>query len=59
MIASAGQVILRVILSAILIPKLGIHGICYSVAVGWVLLTVFEGASAAYCEKRISFPETA
>ena len=57
MIASAGQVILRVILSAILIPKLGIHGICYSVAVGWLLLTLFDGAYAISCEKRISFPD--
>ena len=47
----------RIILSAILIPKQGIHGICYSVAVGWLLLTLFEGAYAIYCEKRISFPD--
>ena len=56
MIASAGQVILRVILSAILIPKLGIYGICISVGVGWLLLTIGEGIYSAYCSKRISFP---
>ena len=56
MIASAGQVILRVILSAILIPKIGIYGICVSVVTGWLLLTVFEGAYAIYCSKRLSFP---
>ena len=57
MIASAGQVILRVILSSSLIPKIGIYGICISVVIGWILLTVFEGAYAVYCSKRISFPE--
>ncbi|MBQ6292837.1 MAG: MATE family efflux transporter [Lachnospiraceae bacterium] len=56
MIASAGQVILRVILSAILIPKLGIYGICISVVTGWFLLTVFEGIYAHHCSKRITFP---
>ena len=56
MIASAGQVILRVILSAILIPKLGIYGICISVVTGWFLLTVFEGIYAHHCSNRITFP---
>ncbi len=56
MIASAGQVLLRVILSAILIPLMGIYGICISVASGWLLLTVFEGAYAARSMKHIRFP---
>lgn len=56
MIASAGQVILRVILSALLIPTMGIYGICISVGAGWILLTIFEGAYAAHCIRRIAFP---
>ena len=58
MIASAGQVILRVILSAILIPKMGVYGICAAVATGWVLLTLFEGIYCIRCYRRIRFPET-
>ena len=58
MIASICQVTLRVILSAILIPKIGIYGICSSVGVGWVLLTIIEGAYVIYSIKRIRFPET-
>ncbi len=55
MIASALQVLLRVILSSILIPRLGIPGICYSVATGWVLLTLVEGAFSLREAKKIRF----
>lgn len=53
MIASAAQVCLRVILSYILVPKLGIYGICISVGTGWFLLTVFEGIFALKNSKHI------
>ena len=43
MIASALQVVLRVILSHFLTPLFGIHGICASVASGWILLVLIEG----------------
>ena len=44
MMASLGQVVLRVILSWLLIPRLGIPGICAAVVSGWFLLVVLEGS---------------
>ena len=55
MIASIGQVALRVILSAILIPKMGVLGICAAVGTGWVLLTICEGTYARIDAKRLHF----
>lgn len=43
MLASLGQIVLRVVLSYFLIPVLGIPGICAAVATGWLLLVVMEG----------------
>ena len=48
MIASLLQVVLRVVLSYFLIPLFGIHGICASVSVGWVLLVLIEGGYSLY-----------
>ena len=57
MIASVGQVTLRVILSAILISRMGIHGICASVGVGWILLTLIEGWLVLRHIKGLHFPD--
>ena len=43
MVASLGQVALRVFLSWLLIPVLGVRGICLSIIVGWGLLVLIEG----------------
>lgn len=43
MVASLLQVVLRVVLSALLIPLWGIRGICAAVATGWILLVLIEG----------------
>ena len=43
MIASLLQVVIRVILSYLLVPRWGIAGICVSVATGWILLNIIEG----------------
>lgn len=44
MIASLLQVVIRVILSYLLVPRWGITGICVSVVTGWILLNLIEGA---------------
>ena len=54
MIASLLQVILRVILSYFLIPVLGITGICLSVAAGWALLVIIEGAYSIKVSRRLA-----
>ena len=54
MIASLLQVVLRVILSYFLIPVLGVTGICLSVAAGWFLLTVIEGAYSIKVSRRLA-----
>ena len=60
MAASLCQVVLRVILSWLLIPRLGIPGICYSVAVGWFLLVIIEGGYSVIVSRRMGEgPETA
>ena len=43
MIASLGQIILRVTLSALWVPRWGVQGICAAVVVGWGLLVLIEG----------------
>ena len=48
MFASIFQVVLRVTLSYLLVPLFGIHGICMSVASGWVLLVLIEGSYSLY-----------
>ncbi len=53
-LASGLQVLLRVILSYLLIPRLGIPGISYSVATGWFLLVLVEGAfTVMECKKLL------
>ena len=48
MIASFGQIFLRVLLSVFLIPLYGISGICISVITGWLLLALAEGGYSIY-----------
>ena len=48
MIASLLQVVLRVALSWLLIPRLGIYGICAAVSAGWVLLVMIVGSYSLY-----------
>ncbi len=52
MIASMSQIVLRVILSALLIPLWGIPGICAAVTVGWVLLVLIEGGYSLKTVRR-------
>lgn len=54
MIASLLQVIIRVILSYLLVPRWGITGICVSVATGWVLLNLIEGAYSLKKAKQLT-----
>lgn len=43
MIASLSQVVIRVTMSHLLVPRWEITGICISVASGWILLNLIEG----------------
>lgn len=54
MIASLLQVIIRVILSYLLVPRWGITGICVSVATGWILLNLIEGAYSLKKAKQLT-----
>lgn len=53
MVASILQVLLRVILSFLLVPRLGMMGICIAVATGWCLLVLIEGSYSLYKAKRV------
>lgn len=53
MIASLLQVIIRVILSYLLVPTIGIPGICISVVTGWILLNVIEGTYSIITAHRL------
>ena len=55
MIASLTQILLRVPLSYVLIPRWQIHGICAAVITGWVLLTFLEGGYSLYYLRRNRF----
>ncbi|MBQ4425413.1 MAG: MATE family efflux transporter [Lachnospiraceae bacterium] len=50
---SAFQVVIRVVLSALLIPHYGIKGICYAVGIGWLLMALFEGPFALYTYRHL------
>lgn len=54
MIASLLQVVIRVILSYLLVPRWGITGICVSVATGWILLNLIEGAYSLKKAKQLT-----
>lgn len=43
LIATIMQIFVRVSLSYVLVPYLGISSVCYAVAAGWVLMIMFEG----------------
>ena len=51
---SMGQVVLRVLLSALFIPRFGILGICYAVMIGWIVMALVEGPTALFTLKRLS-----
>lgn len=53
MIASLLQIVLRVTLSSLLIPRWGIPGICVSVATGWCLLVLIEGSYSIKAAQNI------
>lgn len=53
MVASLGQVALRVFLSWLLIPVMGVRGICLSIIVGWGLLVLIEGGISLHIAKRL------
>lgn len=42
-IATIMQIFVRVALSYILSPYLGISSVCYAIAVGWILMIIYEG----------------
>ena len=48
LIATVMQICVRVSLSYILAPYLGITSVCYAIAVGWVLMIIYEGVA---CKK--------
>ncbi|MBO4838693.1 MAG: MATE family efflux transporter [Lachnospiraceae bacterium] len=52
MIASVSQIVLRVILSALLIPLWNIPGICAAVTIGWILLVLIEGGYSLKVARR-------
>ena len=54
MIASLLQVVVRVVLSYLLVPVLGITGICVSVVTGWALLVLIEGAYSLKKAKELT-----
>ena len=54
MIASLLQVVLRVVLSYLLIPVWGIHGICVAVVSGWTLLVLIEGIYSIRVVRRLT-----
>lgn len=54
MVASLGQVALRVFLSWLLIPAMGVRGICLSVIVGWTLLVLIEGSFSLRIGRKLS-----
>lgn len=43
LIATTMQISVRVALSYILAPYLGITSVCYAIAVGWILMIIYEG----------------
>lgn len=53
MVASLGQVALRVLLSWLLIPTMGVRGICLSVITGWTLLVLIEGSFSLHIGRRL------
>ena len=53
MIASMGQIVLRVVLSAMWIPRWGVQGICAAVVAGWGALVVIEGALCLHRARKL------
>lgn len=53
MVASLGQVALRVFLSWLLVPTMGIRGICLSIIVGWTLLVLIEGSFSLHIGRKL------
>lgn len=55
-IATIIQISVRVILSYILSPYLGISSVCYAIGVGWMLMSIYEGLACRKYFKEISEP---
>ncbi|WP_027624021.1 MATE family efflux transporter [Clostridium lundense] len=45
------QIVVRVVLSYMLAPYVGILSVCYAIAVGWILMIIYEGLA---CKKYFS-----
>lgn len=58
MLASFGQMALRVLLSWLLIPIWGIPGICAAIITGWLLLVILEGWYALRVSSRLGCQNT-
>ncbi|RPF49069.1 putative MATE family efflux protein [Hydrogenoanaerobacterium saccharovorans] len=54
MITTGSQILIRVILSYILVPKFGVSGVCYATLVGWIFMFLFEGTCAKQYFKQIN-----
>lgn len=53
MVASLGQVALRVFLSWLLVPVMGVRGICLAIIVGWTLLVLIEGGFSLHISHKL------
>lgn len=45
LVATLGQISIRVLLSYLLAPYFGIPSVCYGIAVGWIFMITYEGIS--------------
>lgn len=53
-IATLMQIFVRVALSYILAPYLGISSVCYAIAIGWILMIIYEGLACKKYFKEIT-----
>lgn len=53
-IAIIVQIFLRVALSYILSPYLGIPSVCYAIGIGWILMIIYEGLECKKYFKEIT-----
>ncbi|GLC32780.1 MATE family efflux transporter [Clostridium omnivorum] len=45
LVATLGQISIRVLLSYLLAPYFGVPSVCYGIAVGWIFMITYEGIS--------------
>ncbi|WP_312642550.1 MATE family efflux transporter [Hydrogenoanaerobacterium sp.] len=53
MVTTGSQILIRVILSYLLVPKLGVSGVCYATLIGWIFMVLFEGTCAKQYFKQM------